>query len=420
MVRQVESDGLSKVSMTGINTALPLRLCRLSAILAILTSATACRGDGATRTAGIPSGPNRACFAGSQSDRWAPGTSPAITAVGADPDAGFELGIAGSGGHLFLYDHSIGRILVADSLGRVVRTFGRPGHGPGDILPPGALSRVMPKGRRADWIDASGDTIAVLDGLTIHWFSPDGDLVRDAGRGLASITQAPPPIFTTRIRRFGDRDLIDVEWLRPYRDGATGRSPQREFTVWAVGQDTGETVMRLGLTPLPLMNRGPFIGVEEAQPFWDVHNGCIVATDGGTPSLFVQRIGQVRVDTMPIPLPEAVQRGASEQAELLGGPVPEPALQRRVRRFIMDPDGWAWIETNRRSRSSGDVEILRVHIASGQHRLDTIPAFPSAFREDGSVVGLQRMDRTGGVRVIIIRAADRGGVQPAALLTPRR
>jgi hypothetical protein len=57
--------------VTSIDKALPLRLYQLSAILTILTSATACRGDGAARTAGIPRGPNRACFAPSQSDRWA-------------------------------------------------------------------------------------------------------------------------------------------------------------------------------------------------------------------------------------------------------------------------------------------------------------------------------------------------------------
>src|SRR5690606_21332113 len=109
-------------------------------------------------------------------------------------------------------------------------------------------------------------------------------------------------------------------------------------------------VFRLRLPNLPQRVSGdqrfPYMGVDEAQGLWDLHGRCIVVSDGGSPLLFVQRVGFDAVDALHISLPEARERSSRDEQEVANrfgglGAVPEPALRKRVWQFVVDPDGWA-------------------------------------------------------------------------------
>jgi hypothetical protein len=389
----------------------PLRrtLCYWSAIGAI---AAACGQSSAGDGPRFVHEANRACFTDSESDRWTPGRSQRITSIELDPDAGFEFGIAGSDQWLFLFDQQLGRIVVADSLDRQAHTFARPGHGPGEILPGRAPSQLVPMGRGADWVDVSGDTVALLDGLTIHWYRPDGTLIRDEKRGVARVAQNAMVPLSTRLRRFGSHDLIDIEPFGRRNADGTISTVQRVFSIWSVGDTDAEMVFELRMADFPLRRGGtpasPFRGVEEARAFWDLHAECLVVTDGGSPRLYVQRVGSHDVDTLGIPLPEAMRHSTGEQEELMSklgssGPIPEPAVRKRVRRFVIDPDGWAWIEPNHRDPTLPEIHVLRVHLASGRAHMARVPVFPRAFRPDGGFVGVQRVRETGQMRLLRIR-----------------
>jgi hypothetical protein len=332
------------------------RRCKLRLFGAIVAAVAACR-ESADEAPRFSHDANRACFAASESDRWSPQVPRRLTTVQVDPDAGFTSGIAGSDAWLFLFDQRLGRIVVADSLYREVGAFARPGHGPGEILPLLAPSQLTPKGHRVDWIDVSGDTVSVLDGLTIHWYRPDGTHIRDSRRGLARVAQGAVLPFSTRLRRFGSRDLVDIE--SPGLKHGDGPAPpmQREFSIWSVGDADAEMVFRLAMASLPLKRDGasahPFSGVDEAQALWDLHGECLVVSDGGSPRLYVLRLGSNEVDTLAISLPSAITRNTGEQEELMrrmgsSGRIPDPAVRKRVRRLAIDPDGWAWIEPNHR------------------------------------------------------------------------
>lgn len=376
----------------------------------ILTIAAAACGEreAASKVERFANAANQSCFADSGLDRWSPSGTLHLARLAVDSEARFEMGVGGSELGLYLFDYSMGRIVVTDSLGRTTGTFARAGHGPGEILPVGAISRLTPNGRRAAWIDVSHDTVSVLDGMTVHWYRPDGTLIRDARRGLAQAARGSPPLLSSRLRRFGARDLIDIESIALTASEGTERSSGRQFTIWSLGVDDGTSVFRLQLAPLPVMTNGSYyMGPDEAQGVWDLHDECIVASDGGTPRLYVQRVGGGAIDTIEIPLAEPAARGPGEEAELLArmgrGPPPKPTLQKRIRRFKIDPDGWAWIEPAQPASASSGIAVLRVHIASGLARLDTFPAFPLVFRVDGSFVGARPDTATGSVHVLHVR-----------------
>src|SRR5690606_21411481 len=100
---------------------------------------------------------NRACFTTSELNRWSADRPVDITDLEVDPNAGFNFGMYATESWLSLFDYRMGQVAILDTSLRTVRRIARPGHGPGEILPVGGLSHVIPKGRRVDWIDGSGD-----------------------------------------------------------------------------------------------------------------------------------------------------------------------------------------------------------------------------------------------------------------------
>lgn len=98
--------------------------------------------------------------------------------------------------------------------------------------------------------------------------------------------------------------------------------------------------------------------------------------------------------------------GCSARSWLQSRPVERAPTKHHVRRFAIDPDGWAWIEPNHRDPALPEIEVLRVHLASGRSHLATVPVFPGAFRPDGRLVGVRRMRETGEVRVMHVGQGD--------------
>lgn len=87
-----------------------------------------------------------------------------------DPRYGFSIGVTvtvGSGGTIYALDPQSSQVRVFDARGRLVRTFGREGPGPGEFQAADALG----------WL---GDTLWVIDPAQyrVTFFRPDGSVIR--------------------------------------------------------------------------------------------------------------------------------------------------------------------------------------------------------------------------------------------------
>ena len=80
------------------------------------------------------------------------------------PPIGRVADIAAIGGRLYVLDGIAAGVLVVDADdGRVAIRFGRKGCGPGELLHPRSLA-----------VSPAGDSVAVADGATVHFFTADG------------------------------------------------------------------------------------------------------------------------------------------------------------------------------------------------------------------------------------------------------
>jgi hypothetical protein len=313
-----------------------------------------------------------------------------------------SMGMAAASGHVYLFDRLSTRIIVMDSAGRRRGTFSRAGRGPGEILPPGAMGRVLPKGRRADWINATDGGVVVFDGLTVHNYDASGKHLHDV-LSLAGASLGSPPLFSSRMRSWDSRTVIDVESLEQSLDGPT-RTFRRSLNLWLVSPDEARIVYSTRLVSFPVrgVQHAPHSGVNEASPLWDIYGGCLVISDGGSPFVVLANIRTAAVDTVTVRLPDRVPADGGESAKLLakigqgGDPPPPPALLRRVQRMIVDPDGWLWIEPIQPPDLGSQVEVWRTDIESGAMKVDTVPVFPSTFLRDGGYWGI-RVSRGGTV-----------------------
>lgn len=125
--------------------------------------------------------------------------------------------------------------------------------------------------------------------------------------------------------------------------------------------------------------------------------------------MYVQRVGGGAIDTIEIPLAEPAERVPGEELELLArmgvakDPPPKPALRKRMRRFKIDPDGWAWIEPVQPTSAPEGLAVLRVQIGSEPYTNGHRPGFPVVFRMDGSFVGVRSDTATGNVQLLHVR-----------------
>jgi hypothetical protein len=304
-------------------------------------------------------------------------------------------GLVAKGNRLIGFDGALSRISILDDAYSIVNSFGREGQGPGEFAPPHRSEGAWPRGTRADWIDARNDSVFVFDGSRLQVFSTEGRLLEPRFR-LEAVLQGRRALFSSRIRLTGSTILLDVE--RQGGNPQPGVADGRSFTIWRVPHDgEPEVVWSMPLQVLPKTDRGSnYFGPTEAYPVWDTQNGCLVVSNGGLPFLVVGSIKSGRFDTLGLRLPPRAPQRVAEVEELLaksGDParVPDPVLPRRIRRLVISPDGWIWIEPVQPANLSG-LEVIRVNLATSQQRTDTVPFFPSFFGQPGEIFSVARLN----------------------------
>lgn len=270
----------------------------------------------------------------------------------------------------------------------VVRRVGRDGDGPGEWRAFGGETH----GGSMRWVSASGSRVWLFDQERIQEFNANGRFRRVFLNGAMAVGVSP---MQSRFVHAGDTlfyssDGYDImpALIRqkgkglPQREVVDGRHPFR-VRMRVDGRDT--MLLQIGLMPVP----GKWgLGPAHARPLWDGNGACVVASDGAEPMLVYAAVGR-RQDTLPVPVPDRVERAADYAAMMGGLGVPEGRLEEpksptRIRDLVLDPDGWVWLQTvpPRRGRPPG-VEVLRVPLGGGEAVLDTVPAFPRAFGGPG-------------------------------------
>jgi hypothetical protein len=358
-------------------------MTRPRSVLAALALATlvACtpRSD-ATALSG-----NVQCSAAASS-RWSPssGRFRATASRGASEDDWFGGlgGIAFADSVLYVPDPSQGAIFVLDPDLRLRRRFARTGSGPGELEEAWApLLRIA----SPDWAGIRGDTLLVYDGRRLSRFSLDG-------------------AFIDHVRRAGDLErLPNNEWrirytaaglLYPIGGYRSLESLTSDDVTWRLRRlHDGRTTAVIDL-PLPALPRPGGVRMNsrrQAEPHWDVHEDCAVATDGATPWLYRAALDGSARDRLPLEMPDPVLSAAELEEErrmmgMAGGgvAVPEPTALRRVARLIVDPDGFAWVlPVQPNIIRSTALEVHLVSLATGAVEIDTVPAFPKAFGAPG-------------------------------------
>lgn len=330
----------------------------------------------------------------SGADDWRPTKDARVEAVGEGLDLSPSLGLAAHNDLVLSFDGALAHIGVSNREDALVRRIGRDGDGPGEFRPPrSAGGTVLPQEATADWLAVQGDTLVAFDGRRLQVITVAGDHVTDVSE-FASLATGAGPLFSSRIRTFGDTILLDLE--RQGGQRRRGVVDGRSFTLWRmVRGGSAQPIWSMPLQLLPTTDRGTtYRGTREARPLWDARNGCFVISDGGQPFLFVGSIARAGFDTVRVRLPDREPRSHDEAALIAlragaGQRPPEPTLAKRIRRLVLSPDGWVWLEPVQPA-SLADVEVIRVNIASGQQRTDTLPFFPAVFGRRGEVLSIAR------------------------------
>lgn len=335
-----------------------------------------------------------------------------VEALGDGLDLSPTLGLAVQNDLVFSFDGALAHIAVSSRAGALVRRIGREGDGPGEFRRPrSAGGTIFPQEATADWLSVQSDTLVAFDGRRLQVLTVAGDHVTHVGE-LTSFATGAGPLFSSRIRTFGDTILLDLE--RQGGQRRTGVVDGRSFTLWrSVRGESAQPIWSMPLPRLPTTERGTiYRGAREARPLWDARNGCFVISDGGQPFLIVGAIARGGFDTVRVRLPEREPVSQDEAALLAsqagaGQRLPEPTLPKRIRRLILSPDGWIWLEPVQPAGLSA-VEVIRVSLASGEQRTDTVPHFPAAFGQPREIFSITR-DSTGGYS---IRRMVMPGVRP--------
>lgn len=298
------------------------------------------------------------------------------------------------------FDPYQGQIAVADLGGETSEVMGRLGRGPGEISARGrGWAWESPP---AHWVDMGGDSIVVFDGLNASYFTTDGRFLT-VSRGIRTLRAGLS--FVSRVRLFRTGILIDVE----RRDGPASNEGRRA-ALWYVADDTAQLVHELALPPLPRDSRGALhAGPREARSRWDMHDGCVARSDGGSPWLLVGPVS-TPLDTVRIPLDSSVPDGQTDAETLISDlgngrtALPQPALVSRVRDLVADRDGWVWLNLGRlEDDEGGGVLVMRVSLESHEILQDTVPEFPRVFVDTRSFLALPR-NGTGTSDLVMYRA----------------
>jgi hypothetical protein len=137
--------------------------------------------------------------------------------------------------------------------------------------------------------------------------------------------------------------------------------------------------------------------MRQARNLWDSWGECFVLNDGASPRLIFGRIGSTSLDTVDVevPLRDPDLGDEAETARISGiAKPPEPTLLWRIRRLVISPDGWIWLQPVQPKGLSG-VEVFRFNPRLGSGSLDTVPVFPMEFGAPGEYFAMAGTRSTG-------------------------
>ncbi len=356
----------------------------------VLFGAAGCE-SGAPAAAGVDY-----CAVDSAPDRWRPGQHRILDSPLSDSGATPVAGIVSAGDTIMAFDRNAGSVLVVAPDGTVRRRIGRPGQGPGEFAPYGTSTRLSLTRLSRDWLLRRGDTLVVFDGNQFHHYGLDGGYrtsVAVADTILGRASQFPRE--TSRLVVRDDRLWLDVAQL-DYAPGAPSASALRTYSIWSLSSSDRTRAITVRLPTPPISPRGAVdLSTREARPMFALAGSCVVISDGGSPHLLVFGPGAAQADTLHIratlldPPASDAERAVRQASGAGSAPAPEPTLPARLRRLAVDPDGRIWLLPVQRDTQRTPVEVIRLHIATGAERRDSITFFPSLFLPDGGFAAMQ-------------------------------
>ncbi|MFL5385187.1 MAG: hypothetical protein ACJ8GN_21930 [Longimicrobiaceae bacterium] len=313
-------------------------------------------------------------------------------------------GVVYSDSLLYVYDVPETRIVVLTAGLEPVRSFARKGNGPGELFPSIAMGM---KGAGWRWLDVSGDTVAVFDGIRLQLFSRSGRFLEQRLSGLVGT-----PALSGGAERIAFSGGTAVVSSGGYDAPALQRPGDRyRWDLTAHTPRSSRRLLSLKLAPLPARGRSAtFNGPEQARPLWDLSRGCVAATDGTGEWLVRASLAGGRVDTTALRLPpvKPPRIDRDEYARMIRMASKgehgylAPTAIRKLSGLVIDPDGYAWLLPTQDSTNvpDGGVEVVRIALSTGAAERDTVPAFPAAFGAPGTFYA-RKNDRHTGEAVVI-------------------
>lgn len=327
------------------------------------------------------------------------------TTIVADSSLTPVAGIVNRGGETFAFDRIVGAVVRIAATGEVLRRLARSGRGPGELTPLTDYAVLSRTRASRDWLAARGDTVVILDGNAFHRYLADGAYLGSTRVPAAVHEEATLyPRETARLRARSSDFVVDVTTIR-HTPGDRTRPPSRAQALWVVRDSSARLWFRRAVAAPPLTERGALVlSTIEARPLYDLAGDCAVLSDGGSPRLLLVSADGGRVDTVPIrtalrePRIDENERIARRLSGAGDAPLPPPSLPGRIRNLIVDPDGWVWLLPVQPEGEGEGVEVIRIHLGSGEEYVDRVPVFPQLFVGRDAYRAIE-VDSLGAVRV---------------------
>jgi len=328
------------------------------------------------------------CAASAAESRWSPvaGSYRLDATYGRTSDEwiGSVAGLAFREDRVVLLDHGDPRVVILSDDLEPVREFGREGQGPGEFESP-----MIPWAHRGSWsfwyLAVSDSAIAVYDREAIEIFSHAGDFHSRQG-GIP------------RDRLFGVRYLAipDGGTQVAYAFDRVDRRQQkrRALETWVMTDSVPELIWTVPLRDPPHSGVGYVNPSRQARPLWAVSGRCVLVSDGASRELLRFDRTTGRQDTLllpdwsPPPMTSAERESGRARARAgLPGAGMEPTALMAWTDLVVDPDGFIWMEAWRGDRTEPS-RVAILNPSDGSLVEATIPAFPKAFGEPGTLYGV--------------------------------
>ena len=249
-------------------------------------------------------------------------------------------------GRIYVADRQTNDIRVFSARGECVRTFGRPGEGPGEFgmlagivwQPPGYLWAIDALRNRATVFDSLGTVLAthplqlgraaslpwrlwVDDGGSLHFWSPGFRRIVEygVGPGLDSLAGVPQPMVPPGSR---------MEYTRE------------------AGSGDSRITMQMAIPHAPRVRWT----VNSAGNIWQAHTSAFAIHET---TYAGDTLRTIRLDREPPRLEGRERDSIAEATGLAARRLPEH--KHAIRNIRPGPDGWLWIETERGATRAWDV-----------------------------------------------------------------